>query len=251
MAAVAICLHNKFGFCKHGEKCRNRHIQEICNNDECKVNECARRHPKECRYFRLFKRCKFGEYCAFSHEIPLDPAFEELKVVKQNLKDLEKEVRDKNEEIKDILKNIEKSLNALNLLKVLPNSTTKNNISTNKSTLTMVSVNPSNTEKITNTSITSAIPQLDGEINADSSTTHSPFECENCKKSFESEETLKSHTDLHEWGCDDCYLCFTTKYNADLHELEHHGHELDSIAYIRDHIPQSTKNLFAAGHRQR
>ena len=43
-------------------------------------------------------------------------------------------------------------------------------------------------------------------------------------------------------------LCLTSKYLADLHELENHP---DSIAYIRDHIPDSTKKLYKAGHRQR
>ena len=46
----------------------------------------------------MFKRCKFSKYYASNHEIPFDPVFEELKLVKQNLKDIEKEVRDKNEE---------------------------------------------------------------------------------------------------------------------------------------------------------
>ena len=54
-----------------------------------------------------------------------------------------------------------------------------------------------------------------------------------------------------EWGCEDCLLCFTTKYSADLHELEHHADAPDSIAYIRDYIPETTKKMFAAGHRQR
>ena len=46
MAADSICLHNKFGFCKHGERCRNQHVQEICENKECRVSECRKRHPR-------------------------------------------------------------------------------------------------------------------------------------------------------------------------------------------------------------
>ena len=40
----------------------------------------------------------------------------------------------------------------------------------------------------------------------------------------------KIHADEHEWGCDQCLLCFKTKYSANLHELEHHGDTPDSIS---------------------
>ena len=69
------------------------------------------------------------------------------------------------------------------------------------------------------------------------------------KQPCETDEQLQNHVQEHEWGCDDCKLCCTSKYFADLHELEHHGDTLDSIRYIRDDIPESTKRLFAAGHR--
>ena len=78
MAGDKLCLHNKFGFCKHGDKCRKEHVQEICQDNECNQSECRRRHPKECKYFKLYKRCKFNDFCAFSHVIPLDPVLEIL-----------------------------------------------------------------------------------------------------------------------------------------------------------------------------
>ena len=90
MAANTLCLYNKFGFCKHGDKCRKEHVQEICENNECNQSECRRRHPKECKYFKLYKRCKFNEFCAFSHVTPFDPVLEEVKLVKENVKALER-----------------------------------------------------------------------------------------------------------------------------------------------------------------
>ena len=259
MATDSICLHHKFGFCKHGERCRNQHIQEICENKECRVSECRKRHPRSCRYFKMYQRCKFGDYCAFNHEVTIDPILEELRLVKQNVEALEKQVKDKNEEIKDILVNLEKTLKTLNLQTANKNRMPNN---TKLSTITTVTMNPTDTAE-TRTNNTGFIPQLDGQIIDTSSISYptrspcaigkttSQFACENCEENFESEKLLKEHTDKHEWGCDECFLCFTTKYSVDLHELEHHGHEPDSIAYIRDHIPQSTKDLFQAGHRQR
>ena len=165
----------------------------------------------------------------------------------ERMEALENQVVEKNEEIKAILRILEKALQS----KVAPEVVPTNNYSVDlpcsnrptQSILTTVTINPSS-PAITNHETQDYIPQLDGHI-------FSKFECENCGKNYESEEELKTHTDQHEWGCEDCLLCFTTKYSADLHELEHHADTPDSIAYIRDYIPETTKKMFAAGHRHR
>ena len=251
MAAVSICLHNKFGFCKHGEKCRKQHINEICKNKECNLNECERRHPKECKFFRLYKRCKFGDYCAYDHTDTKDPVLEEIKLMKNSIIALEKEMKNRNDDFNNSIRNIEK---ALNTLLTSSKSTFPNDTSNIKSNLAIITTNLSSTT----INSESDIPQLDGHIPQfhDESDSVPPLtnltqnECENCKKSFEIKEDLKIHTDENEWGCDDCLLCFKTKYSEDLHELEHHGDTPDSISYINNHIPETTKRLFAAGHRE-
>ena len=72
-----------------------------------------KRHPRVCRYFRAYVRCKFGEYCAFDHNAPIDPILEEIKVMNDRMKALEKQVIDKNDEIKALMKNLEKALCSL------------------------------------------------------------------------------------------------------------------------------------------
>ena len=57
------CERNKFGYCKFKNSCRYRHIDE-----ECKNEQCDKRHPKECNYYKSFGRCKFGNYCKYSHK---------------------------------------------------------------------------------------------------------------------------------------------------------------------------------------
>ena len=94
MTTITICLHNKFGFCKHGDKCHKEHVGEICQNERCNVSECQKGHPKDCRYYRQFKRCKFGDFCAYSHDIPTDPVLEELKLVTEKVNTLENEVKE-------------------------------------------------------------------------------------------------------------------------------------------------------------
>ena len=248
MSIDQVCNHNKFGFCKHGDRCWKKHISEICENKRCSGgNECNKRHPRKCRFFRDYKRCKFGEYCAFDHSEPIDAAEEELKLLKQKLDDLEKILEVKNAEIKAVL--VKLDIIETNI-EVLNNENSKkvsqirlSSSPTSGSSVSVITTNSLNTSCNNNMDEGNNIPQLDGghigqmEI------------CENCEKTFETDEQLKKHTQEHEWGCDDCKLCCTSKYHVDLHELEHHGDTPDSIRYIRDDIPESTKRLFAAGHR--
>ena len=69
MAAENVCFFNKFGYCKFLDKCRKRHELRICENGYCEIKECSYRHPKECRFWKEFRMCKFGDYCYFNHKI--------------------------------------------------------------------------------------------------------------------------------------------------------------------------------------
>ena len=68
MANGNVCLYNKFGFCKFKETCKFRHISEKCELESCKFESCDLRHPKECRFFNQYRRCKFGDYCFYKHK---------------------------------------------------------------------------------------------------------------------------------------------------------------------------------------
>ena len=92
-----ICLFNKYGHCKFQGTCRKRHFMNICDKEECEVRKCLKRHPRECSYYREFKRCKFGSYCSFVHKTSKD---DEIKKLKKDLND----VKSRLEKIEDILK---------------------------------------------------------------------------------------------------------------------------------------------------
>ena len=66
MATQNVCKWNKYGYCKHGEMCRKSHVKEICENSECDVSMCTFRHPKTCKYYRDYRKCKFDP-CMFLH----------------------------------------------------------------------------------------------------------------------------------------------------------------------------------------
>ena len=96
---ATVCSYYKFGYCKHKEYCRKRHLKGICDNFECDISKCVFRHPKVCKWFRKYRNCKFDP-CLYLH-IENDTEIEFLK--KEN---------------SAVLKNIENIENALKVLDV-------------------------------------------------------------------------------------------------------------------------------------
>ena len=62
-----VCLFNKFGHCKYRETCNKLHNNEICEIESCEAKNCTKRHPKNCKFYDIYNRCKFGSFCSFSH----------------------------------------------------------------------------------------------------------------------------------------------------------------------------------------
>ena len=106
MSAENVCCYFKFGFCKYGTRCRRRHVEIKCELENCDARNCERRHPAECRFYRVYKRCKYGEYCVYEHINHIDPVFEELKCVRTKLDYLEKELKEKIKQVLEILEHV-------------------------------------------------------------------------------------------------------------------------------------------------
>ena len=78
------------------ETCRKQHVHNICANDSCEITNCKKRHPKICRYYTQYHRCKFSSFCSYSHRIPDLPSHEQEQSRIQNTETKEK--ADKSEE---------------------------------------------------------------------------------------------------------------------------------------------------------
>ena len=108
MTLSEVCLFYKFGHCKFQGTCRKRHIETICEKEGCDIQNCNERHPRECSFFRDYKRCKFGSFCSFKHESSEDEKVETLKkeisYMKTRVEKLENDIALKNKEIEFILK---------------------------------------------------------------------------------------------------------------------------------------------------
>ena len=89
MAATVICEHFKFGHCKYLEHCRNQHIKDVCENPECDAISCNRRHPRPCRFYQTYGRCKF-EPCSYKHIEPKEIIL--IKQLQSSLKEKSTEV---------------------------------------------------------------------------------------------------------------------------------------------------------------
>jgi len=117
-----VCKANKFGFCKFGNNCENKHIDILCEDSSCNTSECERRHPRPCKYFLFIKKCKFGEYCKYLHKEQID----------KNVIDLENRIELLERKREDDCKKIDELEKKLDDLHELVKETNKDNNSTGK-----------------------------------------------------------------------------------------------------------------------
>jgi len=96
-----VCLRSKFGFCRFGKQCQMTHYSESCEEKHCTGNNCDKRHPIVCYFFKRFGRCKFGVFCAYRHEKSKEQIQqEELESLRNEVNDLKKEIKQINPEEK-------------------------------------------------------------------------------------------------------------------------------------------------------
>ena len=67
-----------------------KYVDELCGDYSCDTSVCIKRHPKQCKFYKYYNRCKFNP-CKYSH------------TSKENEK--MKEIDEKVCEIEDLLKN--------------------------------------------------------------------------------------------------------------------------------------------------
>ena len=82
--------------------CRYEHVHEKCEDTECVISSCRKRHPKSCMYYQKFKQCKFGSSCQYKHDdpiIPVDCKLHHIEVAK-----LSSEIKVLQESIASIMK---------------------------------------------------------------------------------------------------------------------------------------------------
>ena len=229
-----ICRHFKFGFCRYQERCRKPHVAEICTEENCEIESCSRRHPRACRYFESYKRCKFGEYCLYAHKV--DPNTKEIEELKETLKLLNQKILAVEIVVTNLEKMIDKETENENGELKESHSNYSNICRTpiTSSTLTVTNVN--STLNLPNPNSSPAeispdferIPQLDGG-GSSRNVVQQRVKCDACRELFESQELLNEHMEIFEYGCEDCELCFSSEFEHDVHE--HAVHPTEYFTY--------------------
>ena len=240
-----VCKFNQSGFCKFQSHCRKQHFMEICTNTKCSMVTCIYRHPRMCRYFNNFGRCKFEDSCAYLHKRN-DNLCEFRKEQEKEIEKLRKEVEELHKqvnELRNILNEISNSSKQANTAKSSSDSPAiliKSALTSSCSSITKVQ---SNHIRLSQATLGPVIPQLDGGQNTPQQPSDQPLQCETCHEIFATEDEFNYHDDAHQFCCDECFICYKTQVIADLHELEYHP----NTHYADTYIPQSTKLLFSNG----
>ena len=134
----SICKFNQSGFCKFQSHCRKQHIMEICSNTQCSMVTCIYRHPRVCRYFSNFGRCKISDSCSYLHEI--DDIISELRSEQgKEIEKLRQEVEELHKQVEDLRNQISNQANFQSQAALV-----KSSINSNCSSFTMVKSNHSN-----------------------------------------------------------------------------------------------------------
>ena len=100
-----VCRFYKFGYCKFKTSCKFKHVTVVCDDDKCNnQHTCQKRHPRVCKYFINFGRCKLGSACAYAHQTR---GKVENGRLEQKLDELMKTINKKDEVIRNLSNKIE------------------------------------------------------------------------------------------------------------------------------------------------
>ena len=265
MASKFICRTNKFGYCWYGEKCKNKHVNELCEKRNCEIFNCEKRHPKICKYKRDYGYCKFKEYCKFSHEKPEDimKFIEKFEIIEKQMKVLES--RNSSEKtidsISDIfekkLKNLEskvdhqrkdldtKNSQILGLEMKLDELEKKyksdklakdkkikelENIVKNKGKRDQESFKCSDCEFVSKSK--NGLKTHKAKMHTKTKESEYPAECEFCQAKLPSEKEMKQHLRLHTYKkstfkCEDCDYWCENFLTMEVHVGKHHSEKIE------------------------
>ena len=115
------CPYNDRGYCKFGEECINKHSDKVCNDNNCKEEECDERHPNPCKFGN---RCKHNKLklCSYSHVTfasndgrndALEKRLEVLEIQVKEIKKKDGMGKESNKKIEALEKTIEKKENRI------------------------------------------------------------------------------------------------------------------------------------------
>ena len=180
-----VCRYNKFGYCKHKDMCRNQHINEICENSLCDIISCNLRHPRKCKYYMEYNRCKFSP-CAYLHVEKNEVRNNEVNEKFENIFKILKEKDDVIEKLVERVKILEERNNLNDVLEEFPDK---------PPALVVAEVELEETLKC---DICDFETKNEKGLKIHKRRKHGPkFKCESCENEFDSKRDLKTHKLSH------------------------------------------------------
>ena len=209
------------------------HVDEVCQNHECEVKNCNLRHPRICKYFRDYRRCKFGEYCSFRHEENnLEKGISDNQTTSDRLGDIEKILKEKNNlenKIGDIDKKIadlDKYLDRFQLLESLIQAKDNKIEDLEKKISEMGEKFASFEIQMTEDTLENKnkfvdrIKLIEKKVYILEKTNAGSEFCEYCEVEFEEDKELSIHIrDMHTFECNLCDIKLQNKEDLYMHLL--------------------------------
>ena len=90
MTAQSVCQFEKFGLCKRKQECDFFHPTLVCDDQNCTIKLCRKRHPLICRYYASVGHCRFNGECKFDHK-----KVDEMKSYKSQMNAMEIKMKSK------------------------------------------------------------------------------------------------------------------------------------------------------------
>jgi hypothetical protein len=233
---LALCMHHQNGFCKFGERCRKRHINDTCSSQICKSAVCTKRHPKVCKYFATFSTCKFGEHCAYKHMASSkQDTIDELTVKASTLETAVNELTQRIVSLEKEIKNLEKESKTSFLCEqcdymASSNIVLKRHTTTkHKSSTTMAEAAAAGPH---------LMPQLDGHISDDEDN----IKCNICNYEANSSSEFDSHIKKEhngiphtsQWEDNVCHFCNKSFNRFDFNLFDFKDHMTSVHNYTLD-----------------
>ena len=241
MATQNVCQYFKFGHCKFSETCNKLHVKEQCENQNCEIRSCKLRHPRICKFFRDYNRCKSSDYCSFKH---VDNSVNQSQEILEKLNNLAKIINEKDIPIKNLAEKVrvleekvgleDETLDENDGLERSVPCEKCNFVSKSKQGL-QVHMRAKHKE--------SKEPHVDAVETCDEG---NQFTCENCDFVSENEANLKTHiTEEHE-KCNDCDFVGGNNHTIDVHVGKVHSEYLECglCEFKADNLENLEMHLF-------
>ena len=193
-----ICRRNKFAYCKHSDKCRFRHNDEICVDKKCSIYNCEKRHPRICKFQREYGRCKFTTYCRYSHEKNSDIAqnSDKIQEIEKKIINIESKAVINNPVEKNLVKEVQKKMDTFeNEIKTLRKALEDKDSFIHMLEKRLDTVEKKFTEEkcVREKEMNKKIKDLEGFIKKQTKKKAEHFSCKTCEFKTTSSQGLKTH----------------------------------------------------------